>query len=66
MSTIFLDRDGHFTLLNDGRKVWATVLFLSGIMHRKVMRVNFFVFPAIFAGPRFVENQKFCYHGNVT
>ena len=25
----------------------------------------FFLF-AIFAGPRFVEIQEFCYHGNVT
>ena len=25
-----------------------------------------FFFPAIFAGPRFVEIQKFCYHYNVT
>ena len=33
---------------------------------QEVMRVNFFVFSAIFAGPRFVENQKFCCHGNVT
>ena len=23
-------------------------------------------FPTIFAGPRLVEIQKFCYHGNVT
>ena len=28
--------------------------------------VLFFFFPAIFAGPRLVEIQKFCYHGNVT
>ena len=40
-------------------KVWVTVLFLSAMMHRKVIRV-------IFAGPRFVEIQKFCLHGNVT
>ena len=31
-----------FSLSNDGRKVWATVLFLSAIMHRKVIHVNFF------------------------
>ena len=33
-----------FALLNDGRKVWATVLFLSAVIHRKVVHVNFFVF----------------------
>ena len=27
---------------NDGRKVWATVLFLSVIMYRKVRHVNLF------------------------
>ena len=31
-----------FALLNDGRKVWVTVLFLSAIMHRKVIHVIFF------------------------
>ena len=29
---------------NDARKVWATVLFLSAIIHRKVTNVNFFRF----------------------
>ena len=46
--------------------VWATVLFLSAIIHREVIHVNFFVFPAILEGPRFVEIQKFSYHGNAT
>ena len=32
-----------FALSNDGRKVWAIVLSLSA-MHRKFIRVNFFVF----------------------
>ena len=32
-----------FALSNDGRKVWATVLFLSAMMHRKVIHVIFFV-----------------------
>ena len=32
-----------FGLSNDGRKVWATVLFLSVIMHKNV-NVNFFIF----------------------
>ena len=43
-----------FALSNDKRKVWATVLFLSVIMHRKVIHDSFFVFcfSAIFAGPR--------------
>ena len=30
-----------FALANDERKVWATVWFLSAIMHRKVIGVNF-------------------------
>ena len=42
-------------------KICATILFLSGIMHRKVEHVNFSFFPAICVGPRF-----FCYHGNMT
>ena len=29
-------------LSNGGRKVWATVLFLSVIMYRKVIHVNLF------------------------
>ena len=33
-----------FALSNDRGKVWATVLFLSAIMHRKFIHVNFFVF----------------------
>ena len=33
-----------FAWSNDGRKVWATVWFLSAVMHRKVMHVNFFRF----------------------
>ena len=37
------------------------------IMHRKVIHVIFSpVFSAIFAGPRFVEVQRFYYHGNET
>jgi len=32
----------RFALSNDGRKVWATVLFLSVIMRRKVLHVNLF------------------------
>ena len=31
------------SFVNDGRKVWATVLFLSAIMQRKVTHVNFFL-----------------------
>ena len=58
-------------LSNDGRKVWATVLFLSAIVHRKVIHVIsflffFFSFFLTFARPRFADIQKFCYHGNVT
>ena len=47
---------------NDGRKVWAKVLFLKAIIHWKVIHVNYFLsflffWHAIFAGPRFVEIQ---------
>ena len=48
-----------FVLANNGRKVKA-------IVHKKVMHVDSLVFPAIFAGPKFVEIQRFWYHGNVT
>ena len=46
---------------------WATILILSAIMHRSPA-CHFYRFfsPAIFTGPRLVEIQKFCYHGNVT
>ena len=53
-----------FALSNDARNVWATVLFLSAIIHRKVINVNFFrFFAVIFTGARFVKIQKFWYHG---
>ena len=52
-------------LLNDGRKVWTTVLFLSAIMHMKVIRVNGFILSAIFGRLWLVEIQKFFDHGNV-
>ena len=51
----FLDRDGHLHC-RTMEKTWATVLFLSEIMHRKVKQVNFFRFLiSLFAGPRFFE-----------
>ena len=53
-----------FALSNDGRKVWSTVLFRHA--QESHTRHFFPVFYAIFAGPRFVEVQKFCYHGNAT
>ena len=63
-SIIFLDRDGQpFVLSNDGRKIPATLSFLSAIMHKKIFCCSF---PTILAGPQFVETQKFCYHGRVT
>ena len=43
----------------------ATVLFLSAIMHRKVIHVIFVIFSAMFAGPQTVEISKFCYFVNV-
>ena len=33
-----------FALSKDRRKIWATVLFLSAIMYRKVIHVQFFLF----------------------
>ena len=39
----FLTETGHSALSNDGRNVWATVLFLSAIMYMKVRHVNFFL-----------------------
>ena len=48
-----------FAVSNDGKIVWATVLFLSAIMHWKNIHVNIFRFLAKFAGPRFVETQTF-------
>ena len=39
----------------------------ESVMHRVVIYVVFsFFFFAIYAGPQFVEIQKFCYHGNMT
>ena len=52
-------------LLNDGRKVWTTVLFLSAIMHMKVIHINVFIFSDIFARLWLVDIQKFFDHGNV-
>ena len=54
------------SLSNDGRKSWATGLFLSAIMHRKVIHVNFSVFSAIFTGQRFLTFRNFWYNGNLT
>ena len=48
-----------FALSNNGRKVWATVLFPTKIMHRKVIQVNnFSFFLAISAGLQTVQIQK--------
>ena len=54
-----------FALSNDARKEWATVLFPSAIVHRKVINVTCFrfFFLAIFAGGWFVKFQTFWYHG---
>ena len=53
------------TLSNHGRKVWATVLFMSATMHRGVKNVNFRFLLPWFTGHRYVEIREFCYHGNV-
>ena len=60
-----------FSLATDARKVRATILFLSVMVHSKVVfffGVCFLVcfYFAIFDGPRFVEIHKFCYHGSLT
>ena len=41
---------------------------VKAIVHKKIMHFDVLFFPAIilFAGPKFDEIQKFCYHGNVT
>lgn len=54
-----------FALLNDARKVWATFFFswVQSCTGKLLMSIfSLFFFPAIFAGPRFVKIQKFCYH----
>ena len=43
-----------FAWSNNGRKVWATVWFLSAVMHRKVMHVHFFRFYL-----PYLQDQKF-------
>ena len=43
----------------------ATVLFVSAIMHQKVIHVIFVIFCDMFAGPQTVEIKKFCYLVNV-
>ena len=67
ISTIIsLDRDGWpFVLSNDGRKIPATLSFRKSNDVQNIF-FCFFFFPTILAGPRFVETQKFCYHGSVT
>ena len=52
-----------FVLSNDKRKVWPTVLFLTVIMHRKVIHDGFFVFSFF---RHIWRTAKFCYHGNLT
>lgn len=55
-----------FALSNDRTKVWAPVLFLSLVMHRKVMHVNSFFFLCHIGRINwFVEIKQFCYQGNV-
>ena len=55
----FLGRDGHLHF-RTMEKIWATFLFLSKIMHRKVKQVNFFRFLiSLSAGSWLVEVQKF-------
>ena len=61
----FLTETVVFSLSNDGRKVWDTVLLLIEIMHKN-HTCQFFLFsPAMFAGPRLVEIQKVCYLDNL-
>ena len=51
-----------FVLSNDKRKVWASVLFLTAIMHRKVIQDSFFGF---FFLP-YLQEDQFCFLGNLT
>ena len=64
--TIFLDRDGHLHCQTIKEK--HGLPFCSWVQSGtgKPYMSMFSFFSAIFAGPRFVENQKFGYHGNVT
>ena len=50
--TDFSQQRRPFVLANNGRNVKA-------IAHKKVMHVDVLVFHAIFAGPKFVEIQRF-------
>ena len=47
---------------------YGLLFFLSAIMYGKVIHVIFFVslFLSYRVGPRLLEIQNFCYHGNVT
>ena len=46
-----------FALPNDGRKVWAPVLFLNAVMYRKVIHVNFFFCH--------ISNTTVCWHPEI-
>ena len=43
MTSRYQDSRWPFALSNNGRKVWATVLFMSAIIHGKVIHVDFFL-----------------------
>ena len=42
---------------NDGRKVWANVLFLNAITHWKVIHVNYFFFLFYFSAMQYLQNH---------
>ena len=54
-----------FALLNNGRKACSTVVPECKDTRESHTCQFFPIFSAIFAGPQFVEIQKFCYLGNV-
>ena len=53
-------------LPNDGRNVLATVLLECNHVQESHRFQFFRFFCGIFAGPVFVEIQKFCYYSSVT
>ena len=64
-----LDRDGHLHCRTMEKKSMDYRFAPEYNRAQRLRRCQFFfrfLFSAIFAGSRFFEVQKFCYHGNVT
>ena len=58
-----LDRDGHLHFQTMEKSMGYRFAPKYNHAPRKDCICHFY---AIFAGPQFVETQKFCYHGNET